>query len=82
MIVDIKVGILKRKSLYVAGGYMIDAPVTITYASVVSQESVQLGLLMNGLSILLPEIQNAYLTSPSQELIYTVLGPEFGPGRH
>jgi hypothetical protein len=84
MIFDVKVGSLKRKARYVAGGHMTEPPAAATYASVVSRESVRLGLLiaaLNGLSILSADIQNAYLTSPCQEKIYTILGPEFGPNR-
>jgi hypothetical protein len=36
---------------------------------------------LNGLEVLTADIQNAYLTSPCQEKIYTILGPEFGPAR-
>jgi hypothetical protein len=53
----------------------------MTYASVVSGESVCIGLLIavfNILSILAADIQNAYLTSPFDEKLYTVHGPEFG----
>jgi hypothetical protein len=84
MIFDVKIGSLKRKARYVAGGHMTDQPEVATYASVVSRESVRLGLLiaaLNGLSILSADIQNAYLTSPCEEKIYTILGPEFGPHR-
>ena len=84
MIFDVKVGNLKRKARYVAGGHTTDPPCAMTYASVVSRESVRIGLLiaaLNDLSILAADIQNAYLTSPCQEKIYTVLGPEFGPHR-
>ena len=75
---------MKRKARYVAGGHMTEAPNVKTYASVVSRESVRIGLMLaalNNLSILLADIQNAYLTSPCQEKIYTILGPEFGPNR-
>jgi Reverse transcriptase (RNA-dependent DNA polymerase) len=84
MIFDVKAGSLKRKARYVAGGHMTEPPAAVTYASVVSRESVRLGLMiaaLNGLSILSADIQNAYLTSPCQEKIYTTLGPEFGPHR-
>jgi Reverse transcriptase (RNA-dependent DNA polymerase) len=63
---------------------MTEPPAAITYASVVSRESVRLGLMiaaLNDLSILAADIQNAYLTSPCQEKIYTILSPEFGPNR-
>jgi Reverse transcriptase (RNA-dependent DNA polymerase) len=81
MIFDVKVGSLKRKARYVAGGHMTEPPAAATYASVVSRESVRIGLLLaalNGLEILSGDIQNAYLTSPCNEKIYTILGPEFG----
>ena len=84
MIFDVKAGSLKRKARYVAGGHMTEPPVAATYASVVSRESVRLGLMLaalNDLQVLTADIQNAYLTSPCQEKIYTILGPEFGPHR-
>jgi hypothetical protein len=80
----VKVGSLKRKSWYVAGGLMNEPPRAVTYASVVSRESVRIGFLipaLNDLNILSADIQNAYLTSPCQEKMYTVLGPEFGANR-
>jgi hypothetical protein len=63
---------------------MTEPTAAVTYASVVSRESVWIGLLiaaLNYLSFLSADIQNAYLTIPCQETIYTVLGPEFGPSR-
>jgi hypothetical protein len=79
MIFDVKVGSLKRKARYVAGGHMTDPPVTSTYASVVTRDSVRIGLLiaaLNGLEILSADIQNAYLTSPCKEKIFTILVKE------
>jgi Reverse transcriptase (RNA-dependent DNA polymerase) len=84
MIFDVKVGSLKRKARYVAGGHLTEPPSSLTYASVVSRESIRIGLLiaaLNDLDILAADIQNAYLTSPCEEKIYTILGPEFGPHR-
>ena len=84
LVFDIKMGSLKRKARLVAGGHMTEDPVVNTYASVVSRESVRIGLLiaaLNGLEILSADIQNAYLCSPCHEKIYTVLGPEFGNAR-
>ena len=63
---------------------MTEAPVDNTYASVVSRESIRLGLMLaalNNLKVLTADIQNAYLTSPIKEKIYTILVPEFGPTR-
>jgi hypothetical protein len=63
---------------------MTEPPATITYASLVSRESVRIGLLiaaLKDLDILPADIQNAYLTSPCQEKIHTILGQAFGPDR-
>jgi hypothetical protein len=40
MIFDVKAGSLKRKARYVAGGHEKEPPAAMTYASVVSRESV------------------------------------------
>ena len=40
MIFDVKPGSLKRKARYVAGGHLTEAPAGMTYASVVSRESI------------------------------------------
>jgi hypothetical protein len=82
VIFDIKMGSLRRKCRYVAGGHMTDPPATITYASVVSRESVRIAFTvaaLNGHDIMAADIMNAYLTSPCDEQIWTILGPEFGP---
>jgi hypothetical protein len=70
MIFGVKVGSLKQKGRYVTGGHMTDPPATATY---VSRDSVRIGLsiaTLNGIDILLADIQNAYLTSPCKERIY------------
>jgi hypothetical protein len=46
---------------------MTEAPSAITYASVVSRESIIIGLIiaaMNDLEVFATDIKNAYLTSP------------------
>ena len=53
----------------------------MTYASVVSRESVRVTLTLaalNDLEVNTADIENAYLTAPVSEKIWTVLGPEFG----
>jgi hypothetical protein len=40
MIFNVKAGNLQQKARYVAGGHMTEAPSAITYASVVSRESI------------------------------------------
>ena len=80
IIFDVKMD-LTRKSRYVAGGHMTKPPSSVTYASVVSRESVRIILTLaalNGLEVLSSDIQNAYLTAPTKEKIWTTCGAEFG----
>jgi hypothetical protein len=82
LIFDIKMGEnFRRKARFVAGGHTTDAPSTLTYASVVSRDSVRIALTiaaLNGLNIMACDIQNAYLTADCREKIRTRAGPEFG----
>jgi hypothetical protein len=53
----------------------------MTFASVVSRETVRLALTiaaLNDLEVKTSDVQNAYLTAPCEERIWTQLGPEFG----
>jgi hypothetical protein len=71
-----------QKARYVARGNTTEAPASITYASMVSRESVRIALTiaaLNDLEVKTSDIQNAYLTAPVTEKIWTVCGPEFGP---
>jgi hypothetical protein len=79
LIFDIKMD-FTRKVLFVAGGHITDPPSTMTYASVVSRESIRIGFLaaaLNDLHILSADIQGAYLNAPCREKVYTICGPEF-----
>ena len=61
---------------------MTEAPPTITYASVVSRETVRLALTiaaLNDLEVKVGDVLNAYITAPITKKVYTILGPEFGP---
>jgi hypothetical protein len=61
---------------------MTDAPATTTFASVVSRETVQIALALAGLNdlqVTVSDIENAYITAPCTQKIWTILGPEFGP---
>jgi hypothetical protein len=54
---------------------------TITYSSVVFRDSVRIALTiaaLNDLDIFACDIQNAFLTAPCCDKLYTVTGPEFG----
>jgi hypothetical protein len=80
MIFDIKMEDFRRKARLVAGGHMTKAPATITYASIVSRETVHIALLMavlNDINVKVGDILNAYITAPITEKVWTVLGPEF-----
>ena len=85
MIFDVKMldsdGIFRRNSRYVAEVHTTETTVALTYASVVSRDSVRIALKLadlNGLDVLLCDIQNVYLTAQCREKIWTVAGPEFG----
>jgi hypothetical protein len=81
MVFDIKPD-FTRKARLVAGGHVTDPPSSITYASVVSRESVRIAFLiaaLNDLDIMAADIGNAYLNAPVRERIYITCGPEFGP---
>ena len=81
-IFDIKMGEnFRQKARTVAGGHTIDTTAAITYASVVSRDSVRIALniaALNDLKFLAGNIQNAYLTAKFREKIWTIAGPEFG----
>jgi hypothetical protein len=81
LIFDVKLD-LTRKARYVAGGHVTETPASLTYQSVVSRESVRIAFLiaaLNDLDICSADIQNAYITAPCRERIWTTCGPEFGP---
>ena len=83
LIFDVKLGEnYRRKARLVAGGHKTSVPSSITYASVVSRDSVRICLLLaalNGLNVLACDIKGAYLTAPAREKVVTTAGPEFGP---
>ena len=60
---------------------MTKAPSAVTYASVVTRETVRIALTiaaLNGLEVKCGDVLNAYITAPVTEKIWTTLGPEFG----
>ena len=71
MIFDIKFGEnFRRKARLVAGGHMTNTPNTLTYSSVVSRDSARIALTiaaLNELSVMVCDIQNAYLTAECRE---------------
>ena len=82
MIFDVKIEGFRRKARLVAGGHMTQAPAVLTYATMVSRDTVRIALTLaalNDLEVMTSDIKNAYLQSPCDEKIHTVLGLEFGP---
>ncbi len=78
MVFDIKMEDFKRKARLVAGGHKTEAPATITYASVVSRETVHIALILaalNDLQVKAGDVLNAYITAPVKEKVWTILGP-------
>jgi hypothetical protein len=82
LIFDVKMGEnFRRKARFVVGWHTTEVPSTLTYASVVSRDSVRIALTisaLNGLKVMVCDIQNAYLTAVCREKIWTRAGPEFG----
>jgi hypothetical protein len=86
MIFYVKMEDSRQKARLVAGGHQTKAPATITYASVVSRETVRLALTiasLNDLEVKVGDVLNAYITVPVKEKVWNILGPKYGhdPGR-
>ena len=74
MVFDVKMEDFRRKARLVAGGHMTEAPPTITYASVVSRETVRLALTiaaLNDLEVKVGDVLNAYITAPITDKVWT-----------
>ena len=72
MIFDVKMEDFCRKARLVARGHNTQAPPTITYASVVSHETVRLALTisaLNDLEVKVGNVLNAYITTPITEKV-------------
>jgi hypothetical protein len=81
MIFDVKIEDFRQKARLVAGGHRTKAPAAITFASMVSCETVHLALTiayLNDLRVKVEDVLNAYITTLVKENVWTVLGPEFG----
>ena len=82
MIFDINMEDFRRNARYVTGGHVTVAPPTLTYVSVVLQESFRIDFTLaalNDLEVKTSDIHNACFTAPFLEKIWTTLGSEFGP---
>ena len=84
MVFSIKMEDFSQKACLVAGGHMVEAPKSLTYASMVSRESVTIALTLvalNDLEVKTSDTQNAYLTAPCSEKVHTTLGTDFGENK-
>jgi hypothetical protein len=81
IILDMKMEDFRQKVRLVAGGHQAEAPVTITYASVVTRETMPLDLTiasLNDLKVKVGDFLNVYITAPVKEKVWTILGPKLG----
>lgn len=65
MIFDVKMMFERNKARYVAGAHQTEPPKDITFASVVSQDSIRITFsvaALNDLEVLNADISGAYLT--------------------
>ena len=64
----------------VAGGNVTETPTCMTYSSVLSREYVGIAptlASLNELEVNTVDVNNAYITAPITEKVWTTLGPEF-----
>ena len=67
MIFDVKMEDFRQKARLVAGGHMTEAPPSITYACIVSRETVRIALTLvalNDLEVNVGGVMNTYITAP------------------
>ena len=77
-IFDIQATTLTRKVIFVSGGHTMETPDDMTYASVVSWESVRISLLVtafNDLGVFSADVHNVYLNAPPREKAWFKAGP-------
>ena len=71
------------KAWWVKNGHKTSDSTTLSFAGVVSCESIRIALTypaLLGLPVIGGDIQNAYLQAPNSENHFIVCGPEFGAG--
>ena len=82
MIFDIRMdGNFTRKACSVAGGHTNNSPASITFSSVVSEDSVWILFMLeafNDLDVFATDSGHSYLNAPCHEKFWKKDGPEFG----
>jgi hypothetical protein len=82
MISNLKIEDFQQKACMFAGGHMTGAPTIMTYAIVVSRETIRIALTiaaLNDLKVKAADIPNAYISAPIKKKVWCTLGPDFGP---
>ena len=72
MILDVKIEYFRHKARMLTVGHVMEPPAIITYARVVSRDTVGIALTsaaLNDLPVKVVYIQNAYITAPVTEKI-------------
>ncbi len=72
----------RYKCRLVAGGHRTDPPKEDVFSGVVSMEAVRLGFILsrlNGLQVCAGDVGNAFLYGKTNENVFIIAGPEFGP---
>ena len=80
LVFDVKMD-FTRKARWVKDGHRTAEPEILTFAGVVSRESVRIALTyatLNGIDVIAADIKNAYLQAPSSEKLYVIGGHDFG----
>ncbi len=80
MIFDIKIEDFQWKVRMVAGGLMTSAPTIMTYASMVSHQTIHIALTiaaLNDLEVKVANILHAYISAPIKGKVWCALGTEF-----
>ncbi len=79
MILDIKMEDFNWKAWLVAGGHMTNVLATLTYASVVTSDTIPIAMILaalNSLDVMAADIMNAYITVPCKKKIWTSISSE------
>ena len=80
MVFDVMI-IFDCKAWYMAGGHQTEPTKDMTFASVVSRDSIWIAFLvaaLNDLDVLSVDVAGAYLNAKAKEKVYTTAGKEFG----
>ena len=74
MVFDVKMEDFRHKARLVAGSHVTEAPAKITYASIMSRETVRIALMitsLNDLELKSGNILNVYVQAPVTEHVWT-----------